>query len=707
MRDEYARGLYFPLAIYSVEVSEFRNGWEDTESSFLDEAVKRVITFDIDKPNVHFFREVRTQSVAFSIRVDIAETHLLDVRISRARNVSIGTDENALGPSPIEGIVRIGLRPYIFAGNGKREIKCGLNEYARQKTIIIRDCHEFERPFREDLHFALFGTYIYDDTIESARKALLSAKKEYMPTLNWIGKDAVVNHDKEVPFRLLKKVKSASVGNSQNLIVHGDNLEALKALMPYYAGKVKCVYIDPPYNTGNEGWVYNDKVNSPKIRQWLGKVVGHESEDLCRHDKWLCMMYPRLLLLKQLMSTDGIIAISIDDNELNNLGLLLDDIFGQKNRLACAPWLAEPSGGKEKTGLRGGHEYVFIYHNGNDENISRETRSSGALNLSDKKGKYRKGRELMKWGGVSLRKDRPGQWFALQAPDGSEVWPIKNDGEDGHWRWGKLQKMKPALEDFDYLHWEKRPFDEGVSWGGQTERWVPYEKIREINKSTGWSTWLDSYGFNADATRELKELFGKKPFDTPKPMSLIRWIVSLHADEDAIVLDSFAGSGTVGHAVLDLNKDDGGNRKFILVEMDDNVARNITTERVKRAIEKYDYQDGFEYCELGKPLFDEHGQIENTCDFNQFATYIYFTETQMNIDPAKVDGNFIGDFAEKEYYLIYKEKGQNELGKYFLKKLRKGSQTKVIYADQCLLDDAVLSEHNIIFKQIPYEVKVY
>jgi adenine specific DNA methylase Mod len=153
-----------------------------------------------------------------------------------------------------------------------------------------------------------------------------------MPLLNWIGKEAVVNHDKEVPFRLLKKVKGVSVGeDSQNLIVHGDNLEGLKALMPYYYGKIKCIYIDPPYNTGNESWVYNDKVNSPKIKQWLGKVVGKEAEDLTRHDKWLCMMYPRLRLLRDLLSEDGAIFVSIDDNEHCNLKQMMDEIFGDEN----------------------------------------------------------------------------------------------------------------------------------------------------------------------------------------------------------------------------------------------------------------------------------------------------------------------------------------------------------------------------------------
>src|SRR3989338_5390770 len=181
-----------------------------------------------------------------------------------------------------------------------------------------------------------------------------------MPTLNWIGKEAVVNHDKEVPFRLLKKVKSASVGeNSQNLIIHGDNLEALKALMPYYKGKIKCIYIDPPYNTGNEKWVYNDNVNSPKIKKWLGKVVGGESEDLCRHDKWLCMIYPRLKLLRDLLSDDGVIFVSIDDNEYTHLKKILDDIYWDTNFLGTIIWQTATDNNPSQVAIQ--HEYVLTY----------------------------------------------------------------------------------------------------------------------------------------------------------------------------------------------------------------------------------------------------------------------------------------------------------------------------------------------------------
>lgn len=570
-----------------------------------------------------------------------------------------------------------------------------------------------------------------------------------MPTLNWIGKEAVVNHHLQVPFHLLKDVPELACGEpgNGNLIVQGDNLVALKALLPYYAGQVKCIYIDPPYNTGNEGWVYNDNVNSSLIREWLGKTVGKEGETLDRHDRWLCMMYPRLALLKQLLSRDGIIAVSIDDNEVNNLGVLLDEIFGAKNRLACAPWLAEPSGGKEKTGLRGGHEYLLIYHNGDDTSVSREIRSTGALNLKDKWGKYRKGRELMKWGGISLRQDRPGQWFPLKTPDGIEVWPIKNDGEEGHWRWGKEQKMKEILGDSEHAHWELRPFDSGVTWQGKTERWVPYEKIRETSKSIGWSTWLDTYGFNADATRELKDIFGKKPFDTPKPMALIRWIVSLHADDDALVLDTFAGSGTTAHAVLSLNKEDGGNRRFIIVEMEPAIARGITAERVRRVAQGYEKLDkgapkefkedeyeasslfplnsfatnrveglggGFRFCELGEPLFDEDGKIRETVSFADLARHVWFTETGEPLPQESVaDSPLLGDCRGVGIYLLYNgilgdksANGGNVLTRAVLVQLPVFDGPKVIYCAGCLLGRDRLQVERIIIRQTPYEVRI-
>lgn len=184
-----------------------------------------------------------------------------------------------------------------------------------------------------------------------------------MPTLDWIGKKAVVNHHRDVPYRLIHCGKDKSVGDPDagNLLVQGDNLEALKALLPYYAGKVKCIYIDPPYNTGNEGWVYNDNVNSPEIRAWLGATVGKEAEDLSRHDKWLCMMYPRLRLLKEFLSEEGAIFVSVDDNEAPNLRLVLDEIFGRKNRITNAIWHKSDSPKNTAQLFSEDHEHIVVY----------------------------------------------------------------------------------------------------------------------------------------------------------------------------------------------------------------------------------------------------------------------------------------------------------------------------------------------------------
>jgi adenine-specific DNA-methyltransferase len=545
-----------------------------------------------------------------------------------------------------------------------------------------------------------------------------------MAILNFKGKAFVQNYHLQVKYHQLipRKNKSLTkkVSLHDNLIIHGDNLKALKALLPTYAGKIKCIYIDPPYNTGNENWAYNDNVNSPMMQEWLGKVV--DKEDLTRHDKWLCMMTPRLKIMKELLSPDGIIAVTIDDNEISNLGLLMDGVFGEDKKLACAPWLAEPSGGKEKTGLRGGHEYILIYHNGDSSSITQEERSTGELNLKDKIGPYRKGRELRKWGGTSLRSDRPGQWFPIVGPDGTEVFPIRNDGKEGHWRWGKENiKMAQILKDNILVHWEKRPYDDGVTYKGERERWVPYEKIRDKKRSVGWGTWLDSYGFNADATRELKEIFGKKVFDTPKPSSLIQWIVSLHCDENAIVLDSFPGSGTTAHAVLALNAEDSGDRRFILVECED-YADKITAERVRRVIKgvskakdeslKKGLSGSFSYFDLGPPIeMEAILSGDNFPSYTDLARYVFYTATGEEFDPDAVNEkkNFIGESAQYLVYLFYKPDIEylkataltldraKALGPY--KKKR-----RLVFAPTKYLDQEHLDELRIDFAQLPFEI---
>ncbi len=516
-----------------------------------------------------------------------------------------------------------------------------------------------------------------------------------MPTLNWIGKEAVVNHDKEVSFRLLRKVKSSSVGdNSKNLIIHGDNLEALKALMPYYVGKIKCIYIDPPYNTGNEDWVYNDKVNSPKIKKWLGKVVGRESEDLCRHDKWLCMMYPRLKLLMDLLASDGTIFVSIDDDEGHYLKALMDEIFGRENFVANVIWEKKYSPQNDAKWLSDSHDHILLYAK------NKELWRPNLLPRSEEMDKRYKNvdndpRGLWKSSDLSVKTYSATTDYPIKTPSGRVVNPPK-----GYcWRVNK-EKFAELVKD-------------NRIWFGKDGNNVPSIKrfLTDVQQGLVSKTiwYRTEVGDNQEAKQEIKVLFDDSdtPFNTPKPVRLIKRILQLSTNKDDLVLDSFAGSGTTGHAVLDLNNEDGGNRKFIMVEMEDSIAKDITAERVKRAIKKYDFKDGFEYCELDKPLFDEEGQIEETCEFNQFATYIYFTETQTNIDKSKIEKNFIGEHSDTEFYLIYKEPGKNVLTKYFLSKLHKNSGKKIVYADKNYLDEDTLLKYNIQFKQIPYEVKVY
>lgn len=411
-----------------------------------------------------------------------------------------------------------------------------------------------------------------------------------MPELFFKGKEFVYNHHLAVPFRPLVPDAKKSMGKPRldgNLIIHGDNLHALKALLPMYAGKVDCIFIDPPYNTGNEKWNYNDNVNSPMIREWLsGNPV--TIEDSLRHDKWCAMMYPRLRLLKELLMPEGMIAATIDDNEIDRLLIMMDEIFGTQNRLACGVWLSDPSGGKQKSALRIGHEYVLFYGGGSPE-LTKETRVEVELNLSDELGKYVKGRELNKWGAGSLRTDRLSMFFPIKAPDGSDVYPIRNDGKEGRWRLGKESRlMKMLLANPNIAHWEMRPYDAGVVIDGKTERWVPYEKIRDPKKAFGWSTWLDDIATNADGTKLIKEIFGFKAFDTPKPLALMEWIVGLCGNPDAVILDSFAGTGTTGHAALKLNLEDQGSRRFILVE-GESYADEVTAERMRRVIKGYEF----------------------------------------------------------------------------------------------------------------------
>ena len=404
-----------------------------------------------------------------------------------------------------------------------------------------------------------------------------------MPVLDWIGKQAVVNHHREVPYRLIHCDGELSAGDTDagNLLVQGDNLEALKALLPYYAGKVKCIYIDPPYNTGNEGWIYNDNVSSPEIKAWLGKVVGKEAEDLSRHDKWLCMMYPRLRLLREFLHSDGVIFVSIDDNEVEHCKEILKSIFGPGNLVAHIIWkkMDSPSSNVGERVFSNYHDHILCFAKSKANAALKQLPSPEILNAYPVlyHGKPARWRQLRKNGKSARREDRQNSWFPMTAPDGEEIWPIHpKEGWEGRWAIGP--DTWEEIKHTDQVKWEKRPTG-----------WTPYKiEVAKDVPVMPMATILDDVSQNRQAKAQLNQILGTNHgFDTPKPYDLVERLVSLVDDRDCIVMDSFCGSGSTAHAVLSLNNKDGGSRRFLTIEIDNNIATNIAARRVRRVIEGY------------------------------------------------------------------------------------------------------------------------
>ena len=444
-----------------------------------------------------------------------------------------------------------------------------------------------------------------------------------MPTLDWIGKDKVLNHHQAVPYRVLERRYSYDEGGqheedngSGNTIIHGDNLDALKALLPRYEGQVKCIYIDPPYNTGNEGWVYNDNVNDSRIRKWLGEVVGKEGEDLTRHDKWLCMMYPRLRLLQKLLSDDGVIFISIGDDEFASLKFLCNEIFGESNFIDTIIWQMIYTVKNSAKYFSGMHDYILVFAKKKDcfhRNLfprTEELDNTYTNPDNDPRGNWTTN-------AVQARNYNGSGQYIIVSPTGREFSPPTGT----YWR--------VSEEKFKELDRDNR------IWWGQDGNSVPRikrflsEAKQGIVPTTLWS--YKEAGQNADAKLEVRKIFEGKDtiFTTPKPSKLIERILQIATDKDSIVLDSFAGSGTTAHAVLNMNKADGGNRRFILVEMED-YADSITAERVRRVISGYgsgkNAVEGtggsFSFYELGEPLMngDELNEAVGTEKIREYDT---------------------------------------------------------------------------------------
>lgn len=586
-----------------------------------------------------------------------------------------------------------------------------------------------------------------------------------MPKLVWVGKEKVVSHHQEVPFRVLehKYNFTASDGNSAgNKIIHGDNLEALKSLLPEYEGKIKCIYIDPPYNTGNEGWIYNDNVNDEKIKKWLGQVVGKEGEDLSRHDKWLCMMYPRLKLLHKLLAEDGVFLVSIDDFEVHNLRILLNEIFGTQNFIAQLVW--DKTRKNDAKLFSVGHEYLVVFAKSlsklkelntiwreqkagareiieywkflqkefgdNFEQIQNALRewykSLPKNNPSKKLSRYKWVDKYGPW------RDRDISWTGGGGPRYDVIHPVTQlpcAVPERGWGFATSQEMerqinlglvvfredhtKPPIRKAHLL-----PIPEELD-NEESNSTESEEIIEEGDEADEAGLQVISSVFNKQAqvsVKLLRKIFGgKKVFPNPKDHEVLMRIFNYVASKDCIFLDSFAGSGTTAHAVLKLNKDDGGNRKFILIETMD-YAETITAERVRRVMQGYGEGSksveglggAFDFYEIGERIFLEDGNLNEEIGTEEIRRYVAFSENIPSDKQLSFDNEFspylLGLVDETAYFFIYEKETTTTLDLEFLANLPFKPQSAIIYADNCLLTREFLQKHNIIFKKIPREI---
>ena len=550
-----------------------------------------------------------------------------------------------------------------------------------------------------------------------------------MPTLEWIGKSKVINHHQDVPFRVLERKYSLDENGqhnedngSENMIIRGDNLEALKALLPRYEGRVKCIYIDPPYNTGNEGWVYNDNVNDPKIKKWLGAVVGKEGEDLTRHDKWLCMMYPRLKLLQKLLADDGVIFVSLDFHEQPVMRLIMDEIFGASNYVSEIACVNKPSGRSDDKYIATAHESIIVYRKSpllTLGGFEPEEKITKRYNKRDTDGRLYREEDLRKRGTHDERTDRPNLFYPFffnqetgelvvgnndeETPDGFiRIEPMKSKDVQGTWRWGQ----DTAIAQKTYIHPRYMPNKQQWSlfeWEYLDERGAAKPTtlwdFKDVNSERGTEVFIKYLGFK------------KEDFPNPKPVGTIQRILQIATAGDDIILDSFAGSGTTAHAVLNMNKADGGHRKFILVEMMD-YADSITAERVKRVIrghgEGKNAVEGtggnFSFYDLGEPLLVGDCLNEAVAP-EKIREYIWFMETKQPYAPPS-GGNpyYLGQHNDTGYYFYYEPQRVTVLDYAFLSTITEKADGTVIYADRCSISEDKLAKMGVTFKKIPRDI---
>ena len=548
-----------------------------------------------------------------------------------------------------------------------------------------------------------------------------------MPELTWLGKDAIRHHHLEVPYRpFVPTATFEAPGTAADAplhrIIHGDNLDALKSLLPEFEGRVKCIYIDPPYNTGNEQWAYNDNVNDPRLLAWLGHTVGKEAEDLTRHDKWLCMMYPRLQLLRKLLSEDGIIFISIDDNEVGHLRPVMDEIFGPSNFLGQFTWVRKKKGAFLSKKIRKMTEYILAF----------QKNSSFPLTL------YGEGAYAEKWQPLVKRTNQLKQLafspnlVTTTLPDG--IYKAFKSNEDGtgvtfiHDFEVKIGRVVSALTVEGRFVWSQDFLDKEVAAGTQVSLSKKYgfnvlrfDQADKIKAPSTLITIENGVGTNEDATAELADIFDSEvgaSFQYAKPVTLPEYLIQActfdPAYADSIILDSFAGSGTTLHAVAKLNARDGGRRRCILVEVQQ-YADTLTAERARRVLTGYGTVPGlsgrFEFGKLGGPLFDTStGLLDAAAPLPALRQYVWWQETSTQLppfDPTAPSDHpaYLGTTTDgTRIYFDYHPAQPSALTTDWLGGLTVPAPRFVVYADSCEVNSDWLALHNVVYKKIPRDL---
>lgn len=507
-----------------------------------------------------------------------------------------------------------------------------------------------------------------------------------MPLLNWLNKDQAVTAAQKTTYRLLEEVPDLSYGDTStgNLLIQGDNLEALKALLPFYAGQVKCIYIDPPYN--------------------IGAAFEHYDDNL-QHGLWLSLIYPRLELLWELLADAGTIWISCDDREAHYLKILCDEIFGRQKFIASNVWQKRYSR-ENREAIGDVHEYLFVYA----KNPSLFKRERNKLPLTEEQAKiYRntnndpKGR----WRGVPMTAQAghatAEQFYPVVTPTGKVHYPPE----------GRCWGVSKAT--FDALLEEGRIYF-GVKGDAQPNI-IRY--LSEVEGVAPWTWWpSNEVGHTDESKKEIHQLFGKRDaFDTPKPERLLERIIHIATNPGDLVLDSFLGSGTTAAVAHKMN------RRYIGIELGEH-ARTHCQPRLQKVVEgeqggiskAVDWQGGggFRFIQLGDTVFDEYGSLNPVIRFPALAAHIWYLEAKAPLQ-GKADSPLLGVFEDTAYYLLYngilgdrRPNGGNVLTSKVLAQLPPTSaKRRVIYGESSRLGDSRLQQEGILFKQIPYDVGMF